>query len=505
MALDSSVLASIGDRGTLPAAEAPMKAMQLADLVNRQQLSKIQLQEEQEEQQTYGKLKGLIDTEKLDMSKPDDQNRLVAEASRLSPKLGMKLQREMTANQAGQAQLTQALIDLTKERMTILSDAATPFADTARKLAMGDPAHGIAPLSDQEIDAKLLPQMTQVMKKLKDVKLANGEALLSPELQQEAAQLLSGNVRKGLETFVMQHQEAMTKLDDIDKRRRMAAKEEGENRETKEIMKGGKPHQVLIEKSTGREIKDLGEAPPSAAVANQQAMSNAPVDVRQLGAWMDQNGVALAGAGRTPAQRNQRLKDIIDDPKNKGKTVEEIGKGIVTGTLGYQAEKKETQTAAAIEGRINYAVNEIQRMAPYVEELSAKVPRGSFVPWNKLSQMSEAQLSDPNLAAFKMAMTTLSNAYDVLAARGGTDMAKREENRKNFDTANSPEALKAVLGVMVQEASIAHGAAEAATHPGTTPPADTPAPPSTGESAAGGAGAITKWEMKDGKLVKVSK
>jgi len=182
---------------------------------------------------------------------------------------------------------------------------------------------------------------------------------------------------------------------------------------------------------------------------------------KALGAWMDTNGVAFTGAGRTPQQRYQRLNDIIEN--NPGKSTEELGKMLKTGQLEYGVEKKETQTAAAIEGKINYAVQEINQMAPYVESLSAKVPRGQFVPYNKLQQMTEAQLSDPNLASLKMAMTTLSNAYDVLAARGGTDMAKREENRRNFDTANSPEALSAVLKVMRQEANIAQSAAQRAT------------------------------------------
>src|SRR5437899_12107466 len=79
--------------------------------------------------------------------------------------------------------------------------------------------------------------------------------------------------------------------------------------------------------------------------------------------------------------------------------------------------------------------------------------------------MGEASFSDPNLAEFRMYMTSLSNAYDMLAARGGTDVEKRAESRKNFDTAASPGALERVLQAVMKEARASGRAAEAALKP----------------------------------------
>jgi hypothetical protein len=59
-----------------------------------------------------------------------------------------------------------------------------------------------------------------------------------------------------------------------------------------------------------------------------------------------------------------------------------------------------------------------------------------------------------------MYMTSLSNAYDMLAARGGTDMDKRRENRKNFEMAQSPEALERVMQAVMKEAQASGRAAQ---------------------------------------------
>lgn len=480
MAFDPSVIGTIGERAARPAMDAPAKALELGDLINREQISSLGLKQEKETQATYAAIKE--ETKNLDWSNPDDQNKIIGIAAKRDPKVAMSLSREFNQAQAGALALTREELNLYKEKHEIITGAATGLYEEALKLrAQGK--------SDQEITAVILPALTQTVETMKGQKLRNGKPVLEPaDLKQVEGLLTPGsNVVDGLGKLVMSGEKSAQALNQHLERLQGEKRAEAGDRETKTVMVGGKPHVQLFKKSTGETLKDLGEAPPSAAQINQTAASSAPPSVRELGAWMDTHGVSLTGAGRTPAQRNQRLGDVIK--ANPGKSIDELGQMISAGQLDFGAKKKETQTAAAIEGRINYAVNEIQRMAPYVEDLSKKVPRGQFVPWNKLKQMGEAEISDSNLAAFRMAMTTLSNAYDVLAARGGTDMAKREENRKNFDTAQSPEALHAVLQVMQQEAQIAHSAAEASTR-STTPPAPgaTAAPPPAAPGA-GGAGA----------------
>jgi hypothetical protein len=120
---------------------------------------------------------------------------------------------------------------------------------------------------------------------------------------------------------------------------------------------------------------------------------------------------------------------------------------------------KEQQTEAAIAGKITYAEKEIQKIGPKVLELSDKVPRGSFVPWNRLRNYGEGQLGSPELKQLKAYLTTLTNSYDVLGGRGGTDVDKRAHNRELLDAADSPQALKAAVEAIVSEAKLSHEAA----------------------------------------------
>ena len=112
------------------------------------------------------------------------------------------------------------------------------------------------------------------------------------------------------------------------------------------------------------------------------------------------------------------------------------------------------------------------------------MPRGQFVPWNQLKQYSNTKISDPALKKFKSYMTTLSNSYDVLAARGGTDVEKRKHNREMFDTADSPEALQAALDAVLNEAKISGEAAQASTAPRLNNPSTPAAAPGPGGAAA---------------------
>jgi hypothetical protein len=189
-------------------------------------------------------------------------------------------------------------------------------------------------------------------------------------------------------------------------------------------------------------------------------------------------GVSLPAGYRSKEQMASTLNGLL--AKYPDKTSDEIAEAIASGQINFGAEKKETQTAAGLGGKISYAENEIKQITPLIREASSKVPRGSFVSWNKLKQLGDAQISDPNLKEFKSYMNTLSNAYDMLAARGGTDMEKRKHNREMFDTADSPEALEAALRAVENEATISGNAAGASMRPRSernAPPADSSVPP----------------------------
>lgn len=179
-----------------------------------------------------------------------------------------------------------------------------------------------------------------------------------------------------------------------------------------------------------------------------------------MGALADR-GVSLPAGFRSKAQQQAMLSGILERHPND--TVDQIADRIKTGQIEFGAEKKETTTAAGVVGKVEVAQNEISEFAPLVREASAAVPRGKFVPLTKLTQMADSQISDPNLKALKIRVNSLLNAYDMLAARGGTDKDKRAEVRGLITSSDSPEALEAGLKSFELEAAAAHRAAVKAT------------------------------------------
>lgn len=121
----------------------------------------------------------------------------------------------------------------------------------------------------------------------------------------------------------------------------------------------------------------------------------------------------------------------------------------------YTAKSHEKTAEGNIAGKVSIAEQEIPRFSTLIEQISAQVPRGQFVPLNKLMQMQESSISNPQLKQLKISINSLLNAYDVLAGRGGTDVAKREEVRNLLTSADSPQALRAALTQFRKEAEVA--------------------------------------------------
>lgn len=187
-------------------------------------------------------------------------------------------------------------------------------------------------------------------------------------------------------------------------------------------------------------------------------------------AALAEKGVSLPAGFRSKEQQLGLLNSL--SKRNPDLTPDQIADKIKGGQIDLSNEKTWGRVAAGIGGKVAYAENEIKQTIPLVRESSAKLPRGEFIPYNKLVQMGQDKFSNPDLAEFRMYMTSLSNAYDMLAARGGTDMEKRKENRKNFETAQSPEALERIMQAVLKEAEASGRAATQSLRPGGSKESD---------------------------------
>jgi len=184
-------------------------------------------------------------------------------------------------------------------------------------------------------------------------------------------------------------------------------------------------------------------------------------EMGELSAALAERGVSLPTGFRSKEQQAALYKGLLE--RNSDKSPDEIAELIKTGQIEFAAQKKETQTAAGVAGKVEVFANELDEAIPIVQEASAKVPRGEFMPINRLLQTADTSLSDPNLKQLKIYINSVLNAYDALAARGGTDKGKRAENRALLTSADGPEALEAGLVAFRKEAEIAKRAAFKAT------------------------------------------
>jgi hypothetical protein len=203
----------------------------------------------------------------------------------------------------------------------------------------------------------------------------------------------------------------------------------------------------------------------------------------ELLAALAARGVSLPAGLRSQAQMAATLDGLT--AKFAQNTPDEIADKIATGQIDFGAAKKETQISAGQAGKVAVAVNELSTFGDQVLEASKAVPRGSFIPLNKLMQMTDAQISDPALINYKVKMQSLNNAYDQLAARGGTDADKRAHVHALFNTATSQEGVDSLVKALKDEGRAAKEAADKATKTDKYGPREGEAAPPPTQNAQG--------------------
>ena len=217
----------------------------------------------------------------------------------------------------------------------------------------------------------------------------------------------------------------------------------------------------------------------------------------ELMAELAMRGVTIPAGYRSRDQQIAAYSGAI--ATNPGKSMAEIAELIKIGQIEFGAQKKETTTAAGVAGRVAIAVNEFETMGDLALAASAAVPRGSFMPISKLMQITDKNLSDPALRDLKIKTTSIMNAYDVMAARGGTDKEKRLDARNLLLSADSPEVYARAIKAFREEGAAAQLAAEKAMHvrPST--------PPATASGKADGSAVQKPTGMTDDALRSAAK
>ena len=182
---------------------------------------------------------------------------------------------------------------------------------------------------------------------------------------------------------------------------------------------------------------------------------------RELLASMADLNVNLPVGMRSQKQIHATLQGLLE--KHAGKTTDEIAQGIQTGRIDLSARMSEARAIGTSLGRVEFAIEDMKEMRPLVMQAAAKVPRTSFMPINKLmTAFADGVIQDPNQRQLASYINSMLNAYDMLAARGGTDVEKRKEAHALLTKADSPETLKAGVDAFMQEALAAEHAGKKA-------------------------------------------
>ena len=164
----------------------------------------------------------------------------------------------------------------------------------------------------------------------------------------------------------------------------------------------------------------------------------------------EQPSKVLANLGRG-AQGAADLRAVQNRLAEKAKAGGIDATKILQNTQNVTADNRTFTELGAREGKIAPAVQEAQNFAHIALDASEKVPRDKFVPWNKLKLYSESQLSDPNLASFKAANTSLINAYARAVGGGTVTVHGQEEGEKMLSTATDPTSYRAVVNQILKE------------------------------------------------------
>lgn len=215
----------------------------------------------------------------------------------------------------------------------------------------------------------------------------------------------------------------------------------GRGGELYKIDKDGQP--VIVHKNDAAPAEATLDEPTTRAMASQYLAGDKSV--------MQNLGRGAQGAANIVALRSEIYRQAGEQGLD--------GKAIVNNfneQAGNLAGQRSIGTRSA---NISLAANEANNMIPIALKASDAVPRGEWMPWNKMVQAYQTGSSSPELARFVAATNSLVNSYVRAVSPSGvpTD-SMREHAYSMLNSAQSPKAYAAVTSIMQDEMKAAMAA-----------------------------------------------
>jgi hypothetical protein len=490
MAYDPSILSKIGQMGPNPVG-AMQDAYTLKNVIDTSQINQMKLNEERQAVSDQNTLRSLAG--KYDMSTGEGQAKFFAEASKVNPSMAMKLQREFSEAQSGQLGLKKAELELYAAKNDIIGNALLPIAQRGEELK----AQGKSP---QEINALMLPLVTQAVGTLKQQTLPNGKPVLEPQDLQQAQQLLGGgDLLSGVTGLVVKSKQSGERLHQL-MQEHLAVRRE----ETAEA-------RLAETERHGRRMEELA----SRRISGDSQGGMSPEDYKFIAAQYlagDKGALQNIGRGVQGARDLREIrKEIRALAEERGMSAADVAAKMAE-FEGFKAGERALGTSSA---KIEQASSEANKMIDVARKASDAVPRGSFLPWSKIVQKGEVITNDPALAKLGASALAVVNTWArSINPSGVPTQTDKEHAYTLLDTAKDQAAFNAILEqfqVEIQASLNAPAEVKQALHdrfvgkPSEKPspaPSPTPSvPPARPPSGGAGAGPSKKWKMVDGKLV----
>lgn len=404
MAFDASPLATIGDN--FNPAGAVQQAYTLKGLADENQLNQLRLTQAKSQESDTAKAKQILS--KSDISTPEG----LMKASQALVQAGLPNQGMDLLKEAQNQKSTNVQMDEGKLRILQLSSDVIGPAALQIKQTLATQGAAMAEAQYTQMMAQILPQIPP--------EIRSRFPSSPPKDPQQFAQLLDGAINGSKQAReIITNQLAQRKQDTADK---SEAEKERHDRATEDKT------QQRIDVSRG---KDGGLTTESTDSLAEQAMA----------------GDTSALTGLKPADKIKVRNRMADLQQIRGLT----GADQAAANAQFTGVKAGERTLGTRQANVDMAVQEAQNILPIVREASAKVPRGAFVPWNKLFQIAEKGSSNKELLAFAQAAKSFANIYTRATVPGASAVADREAAVEHLPTFTDQESFEAVLSIMERE------------------------------------------------------
>lgn len=443
MAIDTQTLASIGDSGFDPAA-AQGKALSIKDMMDREQLNKLQLGQAKQDSATNTKVQDLLKGEGVDYSNPEGVMRTAEKLNKISPKAALEFQTQAQKFSSGKVQSQIDQYELLDHQQGVIVSAIDPIVAQAR--AMKNKG-----ADDMTVNAFIAQQLPGAIQTLQNTKLPNGQSALSPEVIQ---QINTATKQGPMSLATIEGFEAKSKAGQAQIKQRLeqlkadtGAKRESETERHNQRMEENASARTDITRT--KTLRDEhGNLTPDAIDLAAQRLANGE---------KAQDVLANFGRGKQGGQDIAAVQNRFATlAKEQGMTADEIA-------LRQQEMRGSARAELALgerEGKIAPRVQEAKAFAQIALKASADVPRGDWKQMNQVSQWLQDADSGKELGKFQAANVSLINAYSAAVGGGQIHQHDQEVGAKLLSTANGPENYKAKVEQLIVETEAALKAPE---------------------------------------------